>query len=236
MPPKNWHNKIDYEFSCFNNRLDPARQDFFYQLVKRDWLNKGLISFNLTLRKMVHPDFTSGKDLFNDYHAKFLSSFDYLKPKIDKLVPFKNFDENQDLSSTMMRCKFGMIIETYFERADAITFSEKTWRALQTPRPWLLLHATNSIQLLRDMGFYVYDDWVDHSYDRFDTSNFYGHRMDAIFTEAERLMKLPVTQSLINHWEAQTFKNLEIMKDWSYHWDDVFYTINQARECALNLS
>jgi hypothetical protein len=236
MPPKDWHNRIDKDFSCFINRLDPSRQDFFYHLYTNNLLDKGLISFNLTLRKSLHPGIVSGRDLFDQFHNKFLSSFDYLKSEIDKIVPFKNFDENQNLSDTIMRTKFNIVIETYFERTDAITFSEKTWRSIQTPRPWLLLHSTNSIQLLRDMGFYVFDDWVDHSYDQLDTSVFYGHRMGEILKEVNRLIKQPISQTLLNHWEQHTLKNIEIMKDWSQHWQEVFTTIHDAQECALNLS
>lgn len=236
LPPKDWHTQIDKDFNCFINRLDPCRQDFFYHLYTNNLLDKGLISFNLTLRKGLQADRISGKDLFDQFHDKFLSSFDHVKSEIDKIVPFKNFDETQNLSDTIMRTKFSIVLETYFERPDAITFSEKTWRSIQTPRPWLLLHATNSVQLLRDMGFYVFDDWVDHSYDQLDTSDFYGHRMEEILKEANRLIKQPISQTVLNHWQQHTLKNIEIMKDWSQHWQEVFTTIHDAQECALNLS
>jgi hypothetical protein len=44
-------------------------------------------------------------------------------------------------------------------------FSEKIFRALQTPRPWVLCTSPGAVKLLKDHGFDVLDDCVDHSYD-----------------------------------------------------------------------
>lgn len=236
MPKYSWHRDIDKDFNCFLNRLDPVRQDFFYQLYQHGLIDSSLVSFNMTVRKDLYSQHISGQELFDEIHHKFLSSWDHIKPQLDKIVPFRNFEENKNLSILMMRCKFSIVVETYFERTDAITFSEKTWRAIQTPRPWLLFHATGSVQLLRDMGFYVYDDFVDHSYDQFDTSTHYIERMNAIFMESQRLMKEPVSTALLSHWEQQTMNNLRIFKDWADDKTDVFETIDIAKQCALNLS
>jgi hypothetical protein len=57
-----------------------------------------------------------------------------------------------------------MVLETYISN-DHITFSEKIFRVLQLPRPWLLYCSPHAVEYLRRHGFDVLDDYVDHSYD-----------------------------------------------------------------------
>lgn len=57
-----------------------------------------------------------------------------------------------------------LVVETY-TGDDTITFSEKTFRALQTPAPWMLYACRNTISYLKSLGFDVLDDVVDHSYE-----------------------------------------------------------------------
>lgn len=57
-----------------------------------------------------------------------------------------------------------LVVETY-AGDNTITFSEKIFRALQTPAPWMLFACRNSVSYLRDLGFDVLDDLIDHSYD-----------------------------------------------------------------------
>lgn len=57
-----------------------------------------------------------------------------------------------------------LVVETYAGDS-TITFSEKIFRALQTPAPWMLFACRNSIAYLRDIGFDVLDDLIDHGYD-----------------------------------------------------------------------
>lgn len=44
-------------------------------------------------------------------------------------------------------------------------FSEKTFRAIMQGHPIILIGAANSINMLRELGFDMYDDIIDHSYD-----------------------------------------------------------------------
>jgi hypothetical protein len=44
--------------------------------------------------------------------------------------------------------------------------SEKTWKAILTKRPFILLGGNNSLQQLKDLGFKTFDQWIDESYDQ----------------------------------------------------------------------
>lgn len=229
---KFWHRDIHQSFNCFINRNDPARQTWFYLLYDRGLLEKSYVSFSGLSRSGLSD--LSDQEYFDKIHRDFLSSFDAIYDDIKKIVPYKNFKETGNLCDTIMATKFSLVIETYFERTDAITFSEKTFRVLQTPRPWLLFHATNSIKLLRDFGFYVYDDFVDHSYDDFDTTHSFVQRQESMISQIKNLMSIDITPSVLDHWEKMTVKNCQILQDLNQTWQkDVEKSIEEAYNLAM---
>lgn len=209
---------IEKDFNCFLNRLDPIRQTWFYTLVDRGLLDRGHVSFNLDLRPGLQSPNVSGIDMFELHHREFLSSFDHIKDQVLKILPYKNFVDNNDMFSTSMKSKISIIVETYFERADAKTFSEKTFRSLQIPRPWLLFAATGCVERLRSMGFDVYDDLVDHSYDRFDTSTTCVERHESILNQLPKLMDLEFTPELLDRLHQGAKHNKNILEDWNSKW------------------
>lgn len=76
--------------------------------------------------------------------------------------PYRNHQHY--LEEACIQSYLNLVIETY-AGDKTITFSEKTFRALQTPAPWMLYACTESVAYLRTLGFDVLDDIVDHSYD-----------------------------------------------------------------------
>lgn len=44
-------------------------------------------------------------------------------------------------------------------------FSEKTWRAMVTGRPFMMVNAQHSLKKLQEFGFQTFSDWWDESYD-----------------------------------------------------------------------
>jgi hypothetical protein len=139
------------------NRICVFRQSWFYQFVRRNLLQNGNVSF--LLHQLAPP---RGKEL---YEANFRGNeiFEAEHNLMRDHVPFINF--TNDLDQAIVDSQFSLIIETYFDFPDTIAFSEKIFRALQLPRPIMLYSMPGSIKVLRDYGFELFDDIVDHSYD-----------------------------------------------------------------------
>jgi hypothetical protein len=209
---------IKKDFNCFLNRTDAIRQSWFYLLYSRGLLDHGFVSFNMYQKQGLWYPSDDPLETFDYYHKEFLSSFDNIKEEIKQIVPYKNFIDNDNLCKIILSTKFSIIIETYFERIDCKTFSEKTWRAVQLPRPWLLFAATGCVQRLRDMGFDVFDDYVDHSYDLHDTSKTCVSRQEDILNETQRLSKLDITPRILDDWQQKALHNRNIMKIWANSW------------------
>jgi len=235
MPNRSWHRTIHKDLNCFINSNNPIRQSWFYLLYDRNLLDRGYVSFSG--HSHDYPDSPlNGSELFDDIHRKTLQAFDSEYDKIKKLVPFKNFVETGNLCDTIMSTKFSIVIDSYFHRTDALTFTEKTFRVLQTPRPWLLFHTTGSIASLRSLGFYVYDDLIDHSYDDHDTTTNHIQRQQGILSETKKLLDLNVTDSLLDHWEKMTLMNCNILQEYHQTWKkDCEDTLIRAYEQALSM-
>jgi len=210
--------KIVQGYNCFLNRADVARQNWFYILYERGWLDRGCVSFNLHIRKGMDYPANTSKDVFDYYHQRFLNSYDYLYQSIDKIVPYKNFMDTHNQFERVLETKFSIVTEPYYDRTDSVCFSEKTLRVLQLPRPWVLFGATGSVDRLRNMGFDVFDDFVDHSYDAFDTTQSYVQRQDAMIPEIKKLLQLQVTPAIIDIWKQKAQHNRDILKTWSQSW------------------
>lgn len=212
---------IKKDFNCFLNRLDPIRQTWFYLLFDRGFLDRGYVSFNMSHDRL--PDFAhlSKFEVFDLFHQDFLSGFDNIRQEIKDVVPFKNFIDTNDLFSIVLESKISVVVETYFERTDVKTFTEKTFRALQLPRPWLLFAATGCVNRLKSMGFDVYDDIVDHSYDQFDTSVSCVDRQEAILSQLPSLLDLKFTPGLVKRLTQGATHNRQLLQDWNSKWKNL---------------
>lgn len=220
------------DYNCFLNRLDAIRQSWFYLLYDRQLLDRGNVSFLLTLKEGCSYPADTPKKVFDLYHDQFLSSFDYIKPRLDELVPFKNFVTENLLEATQ-QTKFSVVVETYFERVDAQVLSEKTFRALQSDRPCMLFAATGCVGRLRAMGFDLFDDIIDHAYNDLDTSVNASPVIDIMIDQMKDLIDLDITPALLDRFRSGAAHNRKIL----HAWNDNFYTqcsavIEQAYEQA----
>ena len=219
VPKLNLDISITHDYNCFINRIDPIRQTWFYLLYARGMLDQGLVSFNMKLlEKHAYPGNTP-QEIFENYHHQHLSGFDYLLDDIKRLVPYKNFnDQEESLFDISLRSKFSIVLETYFERTDRRCLSEKTFRAIQLPRPFLLFAATKTVKKLRDFGFDMFDDYVDHSYDNFDTSENCVQRQEKILEQAKNLIDLKINDSILQDWNRRADHNRRLLASWDEQW------------------
>jgi hypothetical protein len=200
-----------YAFNCFINRMDATRQSWLYQLIRRNILTEGLVSFNMDVSRHYslgqYPKNTTPIEIFNDQFEKhckiFQSEHDYIKSK----VPFRNFDDS-NLNNAVMKTKFSIVLETYFHDNRYVTYSEKIFRCLKLPRPWILFAMKGAVAHLRDMGFDVLDDIVDHGYDNIDFSI---ERQSVLLDLAQQLGKIEYTPALYSRLQQAAESNQNLL-------------------------
>jgi len=140
-------------YNCFMNRPRGDRSMVFYELIKRDILTLGIVSYNCSEENFEQEYINIDLDQYQPQHI------------IGKtLVPYNTVDPHGTLEQCIVDSNISLILETYISDSH-IVFSEILFRALQLPRPWLLYCSPGSVKLLKDHGFDVLDDYVDIEYD-----------------------------------------------------------------------
>jgi hypothetical protein len=147
------------KFNCFIHRACSFRQSWLYQIIRKNQLDQGHVSY------WAHDRFSNDdppkvfEKLFQENNQIFKHEHDYIKDRI----PLKTFDLS--LEDAIIDSERSLVIETFFDDTKFISYSEKTWRVIQLPRPWILFSSVKAIHYLRTWGFDVFDDVIDHSYD-----------------------------------------------------------------------
>lgn len=199
------------KFNCFINRMDPIRQSWFYQLIRRNILDQGLISFNMDISRHIMCGNCNPEDspmaVFEQQFHRHLQIFHSEHEKVKTMVPYRNFD--CDLQTAIMQTEFSIVLETYFDRNEIITFSEKIFRCLKLPRPWVIFAMQNAVSYLRELGFDVLDDLIDHAYDSIE---FAIDRQIAILDQCQIMCQRELTAGDIKRCEQAAQHNQNLLK------------------------
>ena len=212
-----YHNKFEYVnskptklFNCFINRGCIFRQSWMYQFVRRDLLEHGHVSYWCEDR--------SGKSTPASYFEQLLVGNEIFQSEHEQLqgkIPYKSFESS--LEHAILDSQRTVILETFFDNPVANVFTEKIWRSIQLPRPWLLLNSTGAVARLRDWGFDVFDDYVDHSYDQ-EPQNF--KRQTMILDQL--LTPIDYTDSVLEDFERRAQHNQQLLQELQSAWPNKF--------------
>ena len=206
------------DFCCFIGRMDPSRQGWFYQLIRQNLLPHGFVSFLMNNKRLSEFNDLTPAQTFEQQYQKYMTIFADEHAIAKDIVPYQNFDKNAEPDDLIMQIRFNIVLEKYFDNNDQLTFTEKIIRSLRLPRPWLLFSSQHAVRYLRDWGFDVLDDLVDH--DRYDNIEFNIHRQTVILDMAQELLEFDT----VKHWDrlhAASQHNLAQLKHWQHNVSDL---------------
>lgn len=211
-------------FHISMNRLDSQRMLLFFEFYRvlenfdNDYVNfnsrPGEITMSLDeVQSYFDNVWNDMKDTFGSYYQQ---TYNQTRP----LVPVRN--HSMTIEQACLSAYLNIVIETY-AGDQTIAFSEKIFRALITPAPWIVFSALNAVAYLRSLGFDVLDDIVDHSYDTVlqDTSyigidkikNFVAHSQQ-VYTD---LSNIPV-ESLKARCTRAAQHNQSVLANFAKDW------------------
>jgi len=212
--PEYWHvyyyhpryqpRPASYGYNCFMNRISEDRAQTFQELKRRGLLLKGLVSFN-NLRPGRST--STEQDLF-DYGD-----------------PYSNLTNS--LEQSIIDSNISIVLETYISD-NHITFSEKIFRALQLPRPWLLYCSPQSVNYLRCYGFDVLDDYVNHAYDLEIT---HSKRLMLIIDQLKQFADRQYVHTDYARFEQAAEHNKNLLLKFAQAWPAKFdYVLNEIKK------
>lgn len=147
------------------------------------------------------------------------------KEEIIKTIATKNDAFQKCVPMEYMQSCIDLVTEAYV--GDSVLLTEKTFKPIGIKKPFILLGAKNSHKFLKKIGFLLYDELFDYSFD--DKS--YDERFYSVTKQIENILKIPTKELIkkihsidekirynhyhlkrINHsWSLKT-KNLNVEK------------------------
>jgi hypothetical protein len=224
--------RVDKNFNCFINRMDPIRQSWLYQLVRRGLFDKGYVSFNMDITRIPNFKNLTQIQAFEQQFQEYGSIFSQEHDQIKDLVPYKNFSDNGDITNIVLGSKFSIVLETYFHNNHVVTYSEKIFRCLQLPRPWIIFSHQHAVAHLRIMGFDLLDDIVNH--DQYDQLESAIQRQIKLLDLAEQLVTIDIDKCY-NRLSEAAQHNQNLMKQFSATWMNDFDNTIQLALKKLNV-
>jgi hypothetical protein len=195
-------------YNCFMNRPRGDRSMMFYELIRRNILDQGIVSYNVN------------RDEYEQQYAQFESSkYQHEHELGRKSIPYNTL--NNTVEQCIIDSSVSVILETYTSDSH-IVFSEKLFRSLQLPRPWLLYCSPESIKYLRHYGFDVLDDYVNHDYD-----NIVNHdqRLLNILDQLETFVDQQYSAVDYDRFCQAAAHNQQLLDRFAQQWPDRFANI-----------
>jgi hypothetical protein len=201
--------KFKYPFICLNNRGHLHRAHVIDQLAKEDLLDKGVVTWHDFLNETVNFEFK----YFDRQVIKIDDDFDI---KLDSFLIPKEFHES------LFHCVTECCHET-------IMFSEKTAIPIMAKKPFVAIGGCNYNKFLQDLGFELYDEIIDYS---FDSVEDVGERARLFVQNVKRLSKLTNLTEIYELLKPKIQRNYEnfyrIRDDINYFPEEVRTIINST--------
>jgi len=194
------------------NRVRGDRNEVFYELIRRNILHKGAVSYNITQ-----------EELNNQYQSDELFHYEKEHTVAQDIVPYNVVDVFGSLEQVIMETNVSLILET-FMCEDHVVFSEKLFRALQLPRPWILFCSPQSVKLLKSYGFDVLDDYVDHGYDEEVNK---GNRMNMLLDQLETFAERVYIRRDYERFEQAATHNQQLLAQFAMDWPQKFDAVKK---------
>ena len=151
-----WQPTRDYTFAV--NRIDLKRMRILLNLHRQLKFDSGYVNFNCVQGRNTDPQ--------HNFHAlmEHASAEEIVRfQQLATMMPLKNYSIDHD--QTYTHSWLNIAVETY-SSDNVVALSEKIFRCLVTPVPWMAYSGRYTIARLRALGFDVLDDVVDHRYDK----------------------------------------------------------------------
>lgn len=194
-----------YLASCLNNLCRYHRIKLLDKFVDKTYFHKNMLySFN--------------SNIIDDHHD--LPEMQALVSKHQNLLPLKIDRKNSEYGDDMLRLNHPGLYDSYLNivtahHYDFCFLDEKIFKPIATGQIFVTLSGTGTIELLRKLGFDVFDDIVNHDYDNEPDLNL---RIDKLIASVDLWMHMDHDQIWRKTYSrriknAEHFFNLDISKN-----------------------
>ena len=193
----NWAPDRRFNFSV--NRIDTKRLLLFLELQLRAMDQHNSHTLDYVNFNCWSWDGDNNSDIgllsnferqYNQLEQQFHTVYDNTYTRLLPMIPFKNHTLEHELAH--VHAHLNVVLETYSSDT-IVALSEKTFRALCLPVPWIVYSGKHTVAYLNSLGFDVMPDVVEHRYDSMieNKTAAYGDKMvDFLFEGVEAVERM----------------------------------------------
>jgi hypothetical protein len=219
-----WQPERDLGFAI--NRLDVKRLQTLLRLAAYGGgMDQNYVNFNCWYWQGRNEDDDGRKENFEAVYKKLPTKeqehFQGYFPSLRQSMPYRNYD----CSHAEMHSKvwLNLVVETYSSDL-TIAFSEKIFRSLSSPYPWICFAGRFAVTRLKQLGFDVADDVIDHAvYDGMCESE-YDKASSMISTAVDLVkhIKSLDQQQVRERYRQAADQNKQLLKQFRQQWPHDF--------------
>ena len=146
-----------YPISCLNGRSRPHRVENFVKLVKKPWFNKLRFSMYNNFDEAQEKTERPGLHFCDD---TILPTYLSLCDRLPEKYPIDYSVQDEAYHNSYIN----LVTETTVNTID-LYVSEKSWKPFRAGQMPIFLGNPTLVNFFRELGFDVFDDIIDHSYD-----------------------------------------------------------------------
>jgi hypothetical protein len=140
-------------FLSYNRQYREHRIKFIIDLLEKNLIDKGLISFN-KIHNVSHDMNDNVKDFLLNKTPLTIDTMPELKYNLAINITIEDFK----------RTFISVVTETLVD-VGTLFFSEKIWKPIMVGHPFMVYGNEGSLKYLKSLGFKTFDKWIDESYD-----------------------------------------------------------------------
>ena len=142
-----------YLFLSYNRAIRHHRVRFFIDLLEKNLLDSGLVSFN-KIHNIPYDVNEKTKEFINERTPMTIDTMPELKYNLAVNITVEDFK----------RTFISVVTETLVDDG-TLFFSEKIWKPIMVGHPFMVYGNQYSLKYLKSIGFKTFDKWIDESYD-----------------------------------------------------------------------
>jgi len=237
-------------FSCLSRMLMNRQQRMMItlEIYKRGLLDYGVVSCGSGESSEELVKYSQPQKFPNEIYEKYKSFFQSLPIIADVKNVGSNFSNSANhLNNPGKDCLFNVVIESsgenkiskkypgvYFNKGwDNWFITEKTMKFINCRQIPIFLSTQGYVGFLRDLGFDVFDDFVNHSYDTEENQDL---RIEMIVDELERLIKDESVYNILKNEQTiriRMDKNISVLqnlisKKWENYYEKLYSQLSKS--------
>jgi hypothetical protein len=202
---------LPYKSLCYNRALRPHRVVIMLHMIKNGYLQDSIASLNAASQTcpIAHSNSIINKDKFNYLHEEFIKICD--NPR--DIVPIFEEDIDLNINQAQNICLDHPMISSFQIVTESLTtnytfITEKSYKPFLMMQPFIQFGSPMNLLRLRHMGFRLFDQWINHSY-------------DTIRDHDERLVKFLVELDRLHNIDQETWAQMlyEMREDLIYNFN-----------------